>query len=518
VQVYFSHSYRDAIINGYFLGHFEDEDIPLHADQKTDIWCVAKLERHITRTTGFISIIPRRPTDKDAGGYSPYIAQELTLARRARVPRLLFVDEQILKFHSLDFPEDAVPFSAEKPDNQEEKHAQAISEFRTRLDTFTRRPSLSIPSTAAVIVDEGKSFRKLGEEIAEMLRRKGYTATVLAERRSGRGLDDIRLLETLWRAELCVFLLGHRLSEAYIALAMAHAHCIPAIRLLYDKNATDCTPTISGLIPWSAEAAMLIEFERQLTSYKEGLVLPLEIAQGSNPTDAMRAVGTMKWRPRKDNLWDTQDCLALLNHISPSYGFVEDEVTRARQQFGKSLAQARSREDSENISRLLYEGFQRHRFAYEFEPPCDEAGRQAIRTPSQIETHKSATCIDMSCLFAALLEAANQKPLVVTLEGRHFAHALAGYRAPAEPEWEDATIGSLRRAVTNGDAVFFEATGAIEADAPVGAETASDRAEKLLGFTQAKEAATRMLTNPETRLKYFLDVNAQRKSQEGERH
>ena len=127
MQVYFSHSYRDAVINGYFLKHFEREDIPLHADQKTDIWCVAKLERYVTQTTGFISIIPRRPTDGDTGAYSPYIAQELTLARRARVPRLLFVDEHILKFHRLDFPEDAVPFSAEIPESHAEKHAVAIS-------------------------------------------------------------------------------------------------------------------------------------------------------------------------------------------------------------------------------------------------------------------------------------------------------------------------------------------------------------------------------------------------------
>src|SRR4030095_12720995 len=175
---------------------------------------------------------------------------ELTLARRARVPRLLFVDEQILKHHQLAFPEDAVPFKAEELESGEDTYAHAIREFRMQIESFNRWASTAQPRLATVVVDEGKSFRKLGEDLAELLRRKGYAANCLAERRAGRGLDDIRLLETLWRSGLCVFLLSPRLSEAHIALAMAHAHCIPSVRLLYDKKATDCNPSVTGLIRW----------------------------------------------------------------------------------------------------------------------------------------------------------------------------------------------------------------------------------------------------------------------------
>jgi hypothetical protein len=110
MQVYFSHSYRDVTVNDYFLEHFVDEEIPLRADQKTDVWCVAKLERYLNETTGFVSIIPRRPSEEDTAGYSPYIGQEHNLARRARVPRLFFVDQQVLSRHRLDFPADAIPF------------------------------------------------------------------------------------------------------------------------------------------------------------------------------------------------------------------------------------------------------------------------------------------------------------------------------------------------------------------------------------------------------------------------
>ena len=49
MQVYFSHSYRDFAINSYFLEHFVEEEIPLQADQKTDVWSVAKLERYMGR-------------------------------------------------------------------------------------------------------------------------------------------------------------------------------------------------------------------------------------------------------------------------------------------------------------------------------------------------------------------------------------------------------------------------------------------------------------------------------------
>jgi len=62
-----------------------------------------------------------------------------------------------------------------------------------------------------------------------------------------------------------------------------------------------------------------------------------------------------------------------------------------------------------------------------------------------------------------------------------------------------------------GDAIFFETTGAVEADTPVGAETLLERSEKLLNFTDAIEAGTRMLES-DVQLKHFVDVRALRKS------
>ena len=139
MQVYFSHSYRDVSVNSYFLEHFVNEDLSLLADQKTDVWCISKLERYLSEIVGFVSIIPRRPTADDPVGYSPYIGRELDLARRARVTRLLFVDDQVLNHHKDDFPDDAVGFPSDSPAEFESIHREAIQKFRTTLETRARR-------------------------------------------------------------------------------------------------------------------------------------------------------------------------------------------------------------------------------------------------------------------------------------------------------------------------------------------------------------------------------------------
>ena len=510
MQVYFSHSYRDVSINSYFLQHFADEDVPLGADQKTDIWCVAKLERFLIETNGFISIIPRRPSEKDPAGYSPYIGRELDLARRARVPRLLFVDEQVLKRHRLNFPEDAVAFLPEQPDRDGLRHREAINTFRLAIES-THRPIRSFrPNDATLIVGPGAVLRSSAEDVAEILRRENYSVTLLSARLQERGLDDIRLLETLWRSELCVFMLNSGLSNAHLALAIANSYCIPSIRLQYDSRSSDCSPSISGMIRWHESGDMLVELARQVTSYKEGLVSPLEIAQASSTTDAARSIGTMKWRARTDNIWDKRDGAALIEHVYPGHTFIQDEVNRVRRDLNRPLGQNRSRESSMEICRSLYGSLQRLRIGYEEEPKTGSIEIQVIRTPTQIEAHKTATCLDLACLFASLLEAAGQNPVVVVLDGPGFGHALAGYRTLDEPSWPNPKLGDLLRAVKLGDAVLFESTGAVEADRPVGAETEHEREGKLLDFMDAKTAAVRMIEKSEIQLRCLADIRSLR--------
>jgi hypothetical protein len=511
MQVYFSHSYRDFAVNGHFIERLAREDLPLRADQKTDIWCVAKLERYLTETTGFISVIPRRSTDQDPGGYSPYIGRELNLARRARVPRLLFVDEQVLKLHRLDFPEDAVPFHPDAVGEDVARHDAVIQQFRVSIETMTRADRGFSHGEAAVVASGTGLLGEAARDVAEILRRQEFRISPLIGKFDDRGLDDIRLLEALWRAELCVFLLGENMSDTHVALALAHAHCIPSIRLQYDRRASECASALSGTIRWCNRSDMLVELERQVSSYRQGLVAPIEIAQATSAEDAARAIGTMRWRPRNDNLWLMRDGAALLHHVRPEQNFVQDEVNRLGRAYGSSLAQARSRESTMQICRIAYEAICRFRFGFEFEPYSPESGVQVIRTPAQIETHRTANCLDLACLFAGILEAANQAPILVVIDGPGYAHALVGARTPAEPAWRNPDQGDLRRALSLGDAVFFEPTGVVESDVPVAAETELERHDKLLDFMSAKMAAGRMIERTDIHVRHVIDLQAMRR-------
>lgn len=367
------------------------------------------------------------------------------------------------------------------------------------------------PNEAAVIASGAGVLSEAARDAAEILRRHEFRISPLFGRFEDRGLDDIRLLEALWRAELCVFLLHERLSDGHIALAMAHAHCIPSIRLQYDRRVSECQPTVSGTIRWRDQGDMLVELERQVSSYRRGLISPVEIAQAASGEDAARAIGTMRWRPRDDNLWVMHDGTGLLNHVRPDQSFIRDEVNRVGREYGSSLAHARSRESTMQICRITYEGICRYRLGFEFEPYHPEPGVQVIRTPAQIETHRTANCLDLACLFAGLLEAASQAPILVVVDGPGYAHALIGARASGEPAWRNPELGDIRRALTLGDALFFEPTGAAESDLPVGAETELERNDKLLDFMSAKTAAAQMIERTDIRVRHVIDVLALRR-------
>ena len=205
-----------------------------------------------------------------------------------------------------------------------------------------------------------------------------------------------------------------------------------------------------------------------------------------------------------------QDGAGLLFHVRPEQSFIKDEVSRVRHAYGMPLAQTRGREAATQISRLAYDGMRRHRFGFEVQLYNLEPGAEVIRTPAQIEYHRTANCLDLACLFAGIREAAGQAPIVIVIDGPAFAHALVGVRMPGEPLWSNPQHGDLRRALSLGDAVFFEPTGVVEVDSPVAAETSDERQDKLLDFMTAKLAAERMLVRNDIRIRHVLHVKALR--------
>jgi hypothetical protein len=190
---------------------------------------------------------------------------------------------------------------------------------------------------------------------------------------------------------------------------------------------------------------------------------------------------------------------------------VQDEVHRARSEAKRVFSGPPGRLRDREVCRALYDGFKRHKYAYEIEPQMGlPPGKQKIRTPGLIAQSSAATCLDLACLFAAMLEAAGLNALILVLRTRDTSHALAGYRASGEPEWTNPSLGDARRAIAVGDAVIFEATGAVEADSPVTSEEQGERQDKLINFDDASKVAERLLQRPDLQLVHLVDVRTLR--------
>ncbi len=508
MHVYFSFSYRDVAINSYFMGHLVQQNIPLVADQKSKTWCVAKLERYLFQTGSFISIIPKRPSEQDPAGYSPYIAHEIDLARRARTPRLLFVEQQVFQKHEPRFPEDTIVFDAAEPQREAKTHRSAIQQFLDK--SRSAEPplhDLRRNNEAVLVAENVSSLRGVVDDLAELLRREKFSVTRVTPGKRAGALDNVRLLENLWRSELCVFVLGERLSDTHLALAMAHAHCIPAMRLQYDKHSASCAPTLQGEIRWSDPSDMLMEFREQLTSFRRGFVEPVALAQDTSVKETMEKLGTTDWQPQENELWNQADGTALLRHVRTNATMVQDQANSARRQIKADGADNAGREREFALCTALYDGIKRLKYAYETEAQSGTAiGVQKIRPPLLIAQSNAATCIDLACLFAALLEAAGLNPIVLVLRTATMTHALTGYRCQDEPAWPGAALGDVRRAMNQTDAVFFETTGAVEADAPVIPEEAEPRLDKVLAFLVAQTSAQRFLRRADVALVHMIDV------------
>jgi hypothetical protein len=228
MQVYFSHSYRDVEINSYFFSVLKEQEIELFADQKSPTWCVAKLER----------FVPRRAAADGALTYSPYIGYELSLARRSRVPRLMFVDDEVLNRYRVRFPKDAIPFVRSSPASDRFRHIEAISDFRGALKKRGRIEGRTYLDRSVTLVSAAHpAIGETADIIMDILRTKSYLPVRVTSEQLSSALDDVQVLESILTAEICVFLLDEKVTYANVLLAMAYAHCIPSIRLQYDPAA-----------------------------------------------------------------------------------------------------------------------------------------------------------------------------------------------------------------------------------------------------------------------------------------
>jgi hypothetical protein len=506
MQVYFSHSYRDVPINGYFSDLFDKAGIALRADQKTEVWCMAKLERYMFEMDGFVSIITRRLVE-DVLTYSPYIGRELMLARRARTPRILFVDDQVLDAYRKEFPASAIPFFRETPEMELTLHVEQIAQFRRLLATGGARPPREyIARQATIVAGQGSMLRDAASRVAAIFRVAGYKPAVIPAATSlDDSFDDIDVFESVLNSELCVFVLDKELSCSDLLLAMVHAHCIPTMRLRHDLDAKNPSPDLSGTVRWKTAGELTSSFEALLQNYKSAFAT-------TSGQEGMQKLATPE-EITKLSVWNPNDGPGLVVHVMPDNKYVNDRVDGV----SRMLSDGKSgRVDSDMVGRALYDRVQKDRFYYTYEPVLTQSDGQKIRTPEIISSLNCGTCIDFACLFAAMLEAAHEQPVVIVVRTKGGSHAVAGYLTPdAVLGAAPPSLGDVRGAVNRGELVVFETTGAVEAKkGPVGAETVAERKEfdLLLDYQTAKTAAKRLLLQEDIDLIHFVNVQQIRRA------
>ena len=501
MEAYFSHSYRDVPINTYFSELFTKAGVTLRADQKTEVWCVAKLERYLFEMDGFVSIIPRRIAADESITYSPYIARELLLARRSRGPRILFVDGEILTQFQSQFPPWAMPFFHDDPGTERTRHIAAIDDFRRKLGRergAARRPYTA--RLATVVAGNQPTLRDAASHVAAILRAEDYAPSVKSAASMDDAFDNIDVFESMLDSELCVFVLGKELAYSDLYLAMAHAHCIPSVRLRHDPGATSADPELSGVVRWTSSADLKPQFLKVFQNYLSAFERP------SSEGDLKR----LSTPPSGGAEWDPNDGPGLLAHIRPEVSYISDRVDGVMSVMRGIGEAAESRIRSDQLCRDLYDRIKRDRFYYTFEPAISQPRVQRIRAPNEIGTVKCGTCLDFACLFASLLEAAHEKPVILVIRSSRGAHAMTGYLAPDAVTRDASTdIGDIRGALRRGELVLFETTGAVEVRGQtVGAETEAERREggDMLDYQTAKNAATRLMFQSDIELQHFVDV------------
>ena len=214
------------------------------------------------------SIVPQRTADDGSIAYSPYIGYELSLARRSGLPRLMFVDDEVLNRHRARFPPDVIPFVRSAPDSDRFRHVDAIKEFRKALeDRATNRKRKYRDRSVTVVTAGGPSLLHGADALMGVLRDKAYDPRPITPSQLPDALDDVGLLEVIMNSEMCVFLLDQQVTHADVLLGMAYAHYVPSIRLQYDPAAAKVEVAAeSGRIRWSSKMTFLWHFKIRWTA------------------------------------------------------------------------------------------------------------------------------------------------------------------------------------------------------------------------------------------------------------
>ncbi|MGI5191113.1 DUF4011 domain-containing protein [Promicromonospora sp. CA-289599] len=145
------------------------------------------------------------------------------------------------------------------------------------------------------------------------------------------------------------------------------------------------------------------------------------------------------------------------------------------------------------IAEALYDALVAAEIRYVEAPPSFEGTGQRIRRHGQVLDDQYGTCLDLSVLYAAVLEAAGLHPVIVVTQD----HAFAGYLTE-DAQLPDVGVTQPGAIATVMDSDIFEAVET----------TAVCAGDEPVGFDAARGHARRWRTTHLNEIAYLLDVHA----------
>lgn len=113
------------------------------------------------------------------------------------------------------------------------------------------------------------------------------------------------------------------------------------------------------------------------------------------------------------------------------------------------------------IVAAIYAAIQEYEVSYAVPPPSFETHGQKIRTPDVIVEDRLATCLDLTCLFAACMEACGINPIIVFVKQHAFVGGWLVDQSFPEPVQDDVSMLSKRIATGVQELCVVETTASV---------------------------------------------------------
>lgn len=149
--------------------------------------------------------------------------------------------------------------------------------------------------------------------------------------------------------------------------------------------------------------------------------------------------------------------------VTPNIGYVDALLDRTADLLGNHTGssaldgyQQKSKARVYQILECIYGALQEQEIRYCNPPASFEKSGQRIRFGEQIRQLRLATCLDLTLLFAAAMEASGLRPIILMHEGHSYAGCWLVEESFAEPVCDD--LQTIRKRVELEEIVVFETT------------------------------------------------------------